>query len=78
MEKIKAQRGALAEKVEKNVLEKYDRLLKNRDGLALASVVGDSCQGCFRIMPPQVINEIKMNNELVFCDNCARILYLEE
>jgi predicted nucleic acid-binding Zn-ribbon protein len=29
-------------------------------------------------MPPQVINEIKMKSSLVFCENCARILYIEE
>jgi predicted nucleic acid-binding Zn-ribbon protein len=29
-------------------------------------------------MPPQVINEIQMKSALIFCENCARILYIEE
>jgi predicted nucleic acid-binding Zn-ribbon protein len=41
-------------------------------------IAGDSCQGCFRILPPQVINEVRMKTELVVCENCTRILYVEE
>jgi predicted nucleic acid-binding Zn-ribbon protein len=29
-------------------------------------------------VPHQVINEIKMHDRLIFCENCARILYLQE
>ncbi|MDD5136387.1 MAG: C4-type zinc ribbon domain-containing protein [Candidatus Omnitrophica bacterium] len=39
---------------------------------------GDACQGCFRVLPPQVANEVKMNEEIIFCEYCARILYSEE
>jgi len=75
---LKEARKALAEKVDKTMLAKYDRILKSKNGLAMASVKGDACQGCFRVMPPQVINEVKMRQELIFCGNCARILYIEE
>lgn len=75
---IKEKRSALAQKVEKNVLAKYERIVRNKDGLAVVPVASESCQGCFRVMPPQVINEIKMNNQLIFCENCARILYIAE
>jgi len=75
---FRAQRAELAGKVDKVVLSKYERLMKNKDGLGIVSVAGDSCQGCFRIMPPQVINEIRMKKDLVVCENCARILYIEE
>jgi hypothetical protein len=75
---LKAGRADLAAKVEKIVLSKYEKALKNRDGLAVVPVLNESCQGCFRVMPPQVINEIKMMKELIFCENCTRILYVEE
>ena len=75
---LKNQRALLVEKVDKSILAKYERILKSKDGLAVVSVAGDSCQGCFRILPPQVIHEIRMKKELVFCGNCARIIYLEE
>ncbi|MDD5428649.1 MAG: C4-type zinc ribbon domain-containing protein [Candidatus Omnitrophica bacterium] len=75
---IKAQRETLAAKIDKNILKKYDRIIKSKDGLAVVTIANEACQGCFRILPPQVTNEIKMNKDLVFCDNCARILYIEE
>jgi predicted nucleic acid-binding Zn-ribbon protein len=75
---LKSQRGALAEKIDKAVLTKYDRILKGKDGLAVVPVIGGSCQGCFRILPSQVIHEIKMKKDLVVCESCARILYIEE
>ena len=78
LENFKGQRTALAEKIEKTILKKYERIVSSKDGLAVVPVVNDACQGCFRIMPPQVINEIKMKKEPVVCDSCARILYIEE
>ena len=75
---LKAQRAPLAEKIDKAMLAKYDRILKSKDGLAVVPVANDSCQGCFRIMPPQVIHEIRMKKDLIVCEYCARILYIEE
>ena len=75
---LKAQRNALTEKIDKKVLAKYDRIMKSKDGLAVVPVTGESCQGCFRLLPSQVIHEIRMKKDLVICENCARILYLEE
>ena len=78
LDNIKAERQTLAEKIDKKVLTRYERILKSKDGLAVVAVAGDSCQGCFRIMPPQVIHEIRMKKDLVICENCARILYIEK
>ena len=75
---LKKQREELAAKVDKVILKKYERIVRSKDGLAVVAIVNEVCQGCFRTMPPQVTNEVKMNNELVFCDSCARILYSEE
>ena len=78
LEVLKKHREELAAKVDKTMLKKYDRIIKSKDGLAVVTIVNEVCQGCFRTLPPQVTNEVKMNSELVFCDSCARILYIEE
>jgi predicted nucleic acid-binding Zn-ribbon protein len=75
---LKSQRTALVEKIDKPILAKYDRILNSKDGLAVVPVSDGSCQGCFRIMPSQVIHEIKMKKDLITCESCARILYIEE
>jgi len=75
---LNAQRALLAGKIDKAVLTKYERIVKSKDGLAVVPVEGNSCQGCFRILPSQVIHEIRTKKELVCCGSCARILYIEE
>lgn len=74
---FEVQRKELAASVDKKVLTHYEKVLANRDGLALAAVKSHACQGCFLNLPPQVINEIKMKEKLVTCESCARILYIE-
>jgi len=75
---LRNQRNALAGKVEKGILAKYEKIVSSKDGLAVVAVAHEACQGCFRVLPPQVINEIRMKHDIIFCDNCARILYIEE
>ncbi|MCK5581447.1 MAG: hypothetical protein KAJ18_09265 [Candidatus Omnitrophica bacterium] len=80
-DKIKAlesQRSQVIPEVDKASLERYERILENKDGLAIVPVQGSVCGGCFMNVPAQVVNEIKMHDKLVYCEMCARILYLEE
>jgi predicted nucleic acid-binding Zn-ribbon protein len=74
---LKNKRKEFTGKLDKSVLSKYERILNNREGLAMVRVVHDSCGGCNMNLPPQVINEAKLKKELIFCGNCARILYTE-
>ena len=59
-------------------LARYDRILNNRDGLALVPVKNHSCGGCYMSIPDQVVNQIKMYDQIVICEMCARLLYLED
>jgi len=77
-DRLKSQRSEHISKVDKQVLAKYDRILKNRDGLAVVPIIDESCQGCFAHMPAQVINEVRMNASIICCESCTRILYFEE
>lgn len=64
--------------VDSSILEKYDRLLNARAGIALSTVENEHCQSCHMRVTAQKINEIKMYKELVLCETCARFLYLKE
>lgn len=64
--------------VDKKILQAYEHILHGRGGVALVKVSNNSCEGCHMRVPHQVINEIKMYNRLISCENCSRILYLEE
>lgn len=78
LSQLEAQRKNLAQGIEPRILSQYERILKNRDGLAIVKVRNSACQGCNMSLPPQVINMIKMYERIINCEVCQRILYLEE
>ena len=75
---LNSKRNQLTPGIDKNVLYRYEKILASREGLAIVPVDGDICGGCFMSVPAQVVNEIKMYKEIIYCETCSRILYLEE
>ncbi len=75
---LDGQRALIAPAVPKISLARYERVLQHTDGLAIVAVRKGVCVGCYMNVPAQVANQIKMSKELVFCETCARIIYLEE
>ena len=71
-------REKIAVKVDSNVLSVYTRLINNQDGLAIVPVIDGACGGCHLSLRPQTINEIKRAQDLVTCERCSRIFYLNE
>ncbi len=61
--------------VEASLLQVYLRLLKSRDGLAVANATGRSCEGCHVALTPQLYNEVRRNEAIRTCEGCGRILY---
>ncbi len=64
--------------VEASLLQLYLRLLKSRDGLAVANATGRSCEGCHVTLTPQLYLEIRRNEAIRTCEGCGRILYWKE
>lgn len=75
---LEAERKKVVENINPKLIQQYERILRNRDGLAIVPVKDNSCQGCNMFVPPQVINLIRMYERLITCEVCNRILYLEE
>ncbi|MFH1305287.1 MAG: C4-type zinc ribbon domain-containing protein [Candidatus Omnitrophota bacterium] len=70
-----AERTALAGNVDTTVLKQYERIRENRGRLAIVPVKGDLCGACNMLLRPQIINETRIGKNIVYCENCARILY---
>lgn len=60
------------------ILKDYEKILAGKEGLALVEVASDACGGCYMQLPPQVINEIRMKEHIVFCESCRRMLYIKD
>ena len=72
------QRQQITPDIDKSVLSRYDAVLKHKEGLAIAPLKDMICGGCFMSLNPQTINALKMHDQLVSCEMCMRILYLED
>lgn len=76
---LEAERGQYLADVNKVILARYEKIIAGKEGLAIVPVLdGHSCGGCYMNVPAQVINEIKKHEEFIYCEMCARILYLKE
>ncbi len=76
---LNAIKEKIAANVDKRLLSSYERIKRNmRNGLAVVSVEREACGGCFAVVPPQRINEIKQFKKIIVCENCGRILVDQE
>ena len=78
LNQLQAQRKQITPEIDLKMLSEYERILSSRDGLAIVTVVHNSCGGCHMLVPPQVINLIKMYEHIVTCEVCNRIFYISE
>ena len=78
MQALEKERTTLAADVERSLLSKYERIRKQRGGLAVVTVVGMTCKGCQRNIPPQMANNLILGTEILTCPNCHRFIYAAE
>lgn len=57
-----------------DVLELYERLREDKQGVAVAELKDGVCQGCRMELPAEEVDKILHSDELWQCDNCKRIL----
>lgn len=69
------ERTAEARAVEAPLQAKYDQLFKQRRGIAVAAMVGETCSACHVRLRPHFAQQIRRNDAIVQCDSCQRILY---
>ncbi len=55
----------------------YDRLMKKKNGLAVAQVHDGQCGGCHVRLVPATLIKVNAGAEVTQCENCGRILYPE-
>lgn len=73
LEQLDAKITEMEESLEPNVRSRYKRLSGSRARFVVP-VINGTCFGCFVSIPTALSGE--RNEELRFCDNCGRFLYL--
>jgi hypothetical protein len=55
----------------------YQNLRQRKAGRAVAAVKNGICEGCRMAPPTHQVHQAGVGKELVFCNNCGRILHVE-
>lgn len=75
---LKKEREELQKKMSAGWFKKYTHIAAQRNGLAVAAVKGGTCQGCFIGVRPKLVQDLHYAEEVVSCEGCQRILYLDD
>lgn len=76
VETLKARATRIEESIPERLRREFHRIFKQRQNMAVATIVADSCNGCRTRIRPAVLQQLK-RGDLVHCEGCSRILYLE-
>ena len=57
--------------------DEFHKIFRQRQNVAVARVLNESCSSCRTRVRPALLQQLK-RGELVYCEGCHRILYLEK
>lgn len=77
VEELKKKAAFLEEQLPDAVKREFYRIFRQRQNVAVAPVLNDSCSGCRSRIRPALQQQLK-RGELVYCEGCHRILYVEK
>jgi len=77
LQRLSDERTREARELDRALLAKYEQLLKQRRGVAVAALVGEVCSACHVRLRPHVSQQVRRNSDIVQCDSCQRILFFQ-
>ena len=70
-------RSRLVKEIAPRAFGMFEHVAKQRKGVALAEARHGHCSFCNVRLRPQVFNDIRLNDSLIQCESCLRILYYD-
>ncbi len=63
--------------IDPEVVFKFERIIRSKQGIGIVPVRGVVCSGCSMILPAQFVNDVRQNNKIMFCPYCSRVLFYQ-
>lgn len=73
IDKLETKKEKFAEDISLTLYRRYQRLIKHKNGRALAVIADGVCSGCHFKIRPQIIVEVARGDSIKTCENCSRI-----
>jgi hypothetical protein len=67
-----------AQDIDGEALVLYEKIWRAKGDRALVPVSGTACQGCFMNITMENLSRLMADRELITCESCGRILYLDK
>ena len=74
---LKKQAEAIEAQLPPRLRDEFHKILRQRHNLAVVRVINESCTACRTRVRPALVQQLK-RGELVYCEGCHRIQYLEK
>ena len=72
---LSTEKDAIVPVLDPSTLKTYRKVFKRTGGPAVVPVVNRTCGGCHLSVTAQIENLTRRNEDIILCENCARILY---
>lgn len=77
LEAMKVRETELVPGLEEDLLFKFERILKSKEGHGIVVIRNGTCTGCHMVLPMQFVNDVRKAEHIKFCPYCSRILQFE-
>lgn len=57
---------------------KFEKIIKSKDGKAIAAIEENACSACHTIIPLDIVAQATKNDKVINCTNCGRFLYRKD
>ena len=75
LEELVAEEARITPGLDEEMLFKFERIIRNKEGLGIVALRAGVCTGCQMILPPFFANRVRFGEEIMFCPNCSRIVF---
>lgn len=76
IETIRQKVSGIEQAIPENIRHQFHRIFRQRQGVAVARVLNESCSGCRVRLRPSAVQQVR-RGEVVSCEGCGRIIYFE-
>ena len=76
LQELSKERKELAEKMDEDLLNRFERLFASKGDSAIVSIEHGVCTGCHMKLTTATVKDAEAGKEIVNCEQCGRILYV--
>jgi predicted nucleic acid-binding Zn-ribbon protein len=77
IDEVEKSREVVAKNIDAQLLQTYKHK-KGRRGIRVAAIHKHACGACYYQMPAQILNEVRVGDRVIYCENCGAIMVWNE